>query len=390
MKWKQVAPCLLALAGSVFFFAAVRGRAGEQSHSRAFIALSPRLADSKQLATRTPVPARFSRRVPVIAESLPALKAANLAPRRSVSIPMTFEPNLGQADPRAEFIGRGKGLTVFLTRASIAIQVANLGATQAAAAPRSTSESAKPRVLTLRLAGDSHFNWSGDAMLSGESNYFIGNDRSRWRTGVPHFARAQSATGSRNVSLAVYGNDGGVEYDLRLAPGADPAKLRLMLGGARDVRVDRAGDLKMDVGGRELTMRRPSIYQEVSDTTNKETPRAKHPASTTRSHSSHSRSSGPSRRVRGATRAKKYSPRTSHRPSTRGVKGGSSSKAKRAPKPCTSKSKSRRDVPCSVTPLPPKASKTAARRKRIPGSYVIEADGSVGFRVVLTIRARHS
>src|SRR5579862_7149122 len=41
----------------------------------------------------------------------------------AISIPFAFEPNLGQADSRVAFIGRGRGLIVLLDRREIALQV---------------------------------------------------------------------------------------------------------------------------------------------------------------------------------------------------------------------------------------------------------------------------
>ena len=39
----------------------------------------------------------------------------------SFSLPVTFEPNVGQAGSGAQFIGRGKGLNVLLTEQGIAV-----------------------------------------------------------------------------------------------------------------------------------------------------------------------------------------------------------------------------------------------------------------------------
>ena len=366
MRWKRALACLLALAGSAGVLLAAHETAHEPLHSRFLAAIPPRSADSKpskQAAgqPRPVIPARGS--VAAFHELSPLSVPRNKAARSSgVAIPVTFEPNVGQADARAEFIGRGKGLTVFLTRKEIAIRVAK---------PRA-GERPQEHLLALSLSGGAGFNWRGEEKLRGETNYFIGN-RSAWRTGVPHFARAQSASAERGVSVAIYGSDEGVEYDLRLAPGTDPGKLRLALGGARNLRIDPAGNLVMDVGGDELTMKRPAIYQVVKDST--EVHGTRHSSAT------RTRSYTHSRRVRGATRAKKYSPRTSRRPSTRGVRGGGSRAAKRTAKPCTSKSKSRKDVPCTLTRLPSKKAAAQRTRKAIRGGYVIEADGSVGFRV---------
>ncbi|HXT85674.1 MAG TPA: hypothetical protein VN745_01500, partial [Verrucomicrobiae bacterium] len=45
-----------------------------------------------------------------------------------ISLPMTFEPNVGQVDSRAAFVGHGKGMTVLLMRDGISVRAGNGGA----------------------------------------------------------------------------------------------------------------------------------------------------------------------------------------------------------------------------------------------------------------------
>ncbi|MGA9248154.1 MAG: choice-of-anchor D domain-containing protein [Candidatus Acidiferrales bacterium] len=104
--------------------------------------------------------------------------------------------------------------------------------------------------------------WRGLEKLGGETNYFLGNDPASWRTHVPHFARAEAAESGTGVTLIAYGNDADLEYDLRFAPGSDPASLRLKISGGDGKHIDPAGDLVMAVGGREARMKRPLIYEE--------------------------------------------------------------------------------------------------------------------------------
>ena len=50
-----------------------------------------------------------------------------------------------------------------------------------------------------------------------------------------HFARVEGASDVAGLSMVVYGNPHGVEYDLRLAPGADASKLRLDFLGRSEI-----------------------------------------------------------------------------------------------------------------------------------------------------------
>ena len=58
--------------------------------------------------------------------------------------------------------------------------------------------------------------------LSGKSNYFLGNDLTKWRTDVPHYAKVRYQDVYPGVDLVYYGNQRQLEYDLIVAPGADP------------------------------------------------------------------------------------------------------------------------------------------------------------------------
>ncbi len=117
------------------------------------------------------------------------------------------------------------------------------------------------------------FAWQGANAVGGESNYFLGNNPARWRTHVKHFAAAEAQDVLPGVSIVAYGNTDGVEYDVRVAPGVDANSLRLAIAGSgagaassEKVRLDAAGDLIIVLGGRELRMRKPAIYEEWAAT----------------------------------------------------------------------------------------------------------------------------
>jgi hypothetical protein len=87
-----------------------------------------------------------------------------------------------------------------------------------------------------------------------------------WRTHVPHFALAEAPEIAPGVSLVAYGNDDALEYDLRVAPGADIANLRVEISGADGKRIDATGDLVMTIAGHEARMKKSIIYEERHQT----------------------------------------------------------------------------------------------------------------------------
>jgi hypothetical protein len=167
-------------------------------------------------------------------------------------LPLAFEKNQGQTAPAAEFVARGGRYTVALSQGDAHVTL------------RRGKDSA-PATVDLRLVGGRRSpKGAGRQALPGKVNYLIGNDPSRWRTDVPTFGRVEYADVYRGIDLAYYGNQGRLEYDFIVAPGADPAVIRLAADGARKVQVDAHGDLVLDTENGEVRFRRPVSYQQIA------------------------------------------------------------------------------------------------------------------------------
>jgi hypothetical protein len=104
----------------------------------------------------------------------------------------------------------------------------------------------------------------GQDELVGRSNYLLGNDRAKWRTGVVQFSKVQVPAIYPGVDLVYYGNGEQLEHDYILAANADPDLIRMQFHGA-SARLDaRTGDLVLQrPGSSEDTVRleRPVAYQ---------------------------------------------------------------------------------------------------------------------------------
>src|SRR5262249_23620429 len=127
-----------------------------------------------------------------------------------------------------------------------------------AQAPSSGSES-----IRLRLIGanrDAEMKGTGE--LPGTINYFIGNDPNRWRTNVPAYAAVSCRAVYPGVDLVYYGNQQQLEYDLIVAPGANPETITLGFEGVRSVSIDEAGNLLLNTGVGDIRQHRPFAYQE--------------------------------------------------------------------------------------------------------------------------------
>jgi hypothetical protein len=172
-------------------------------------------------------------------------------------LPLIFEPNQGQADPQVRFLAQGAGYRLFLdsTGATLGMQVA----------PRSTSRSGE-HFVHMKLVGSSpDAVSSGTGILPGKSNYFIGNDPSRWRRGIPQFSGVKYEGVYPGIDLVFYGKQGHLEYDFKVAPGADASQAVMQFDGATRMELS-GGDLILtgaDEGG--LRLHAPQIYQHDGD-----------------------------------------------------------------------------------------------------------------------------
>lgn len=179
-------------------------------------------------------------------------------------LPMRFEANEGQTDPPVKFLSRGSGYTLLLTSEEAVLALRKGGRGEEFASP-SLSEKTQAATLQMRLVGaNPRPKIEGQEQLVGKSNYLIGNDRSKWHTNVPHFARVKYEGVYPGVDLVYYGtSQRQLEYDLLLAPGAATEQIRISFGGVDKMSLDAQGNLMLETNAGEVMQRAPVIYQEV-------------------------------------------------------------------------------------------------------------------------------
>jgi len=187
-----------------------------------------------------------------------ALVAATPAGRTHAALAnlaLSFEPNLGQVDPRVKFFSRGRGYTLILTKDQAILRIER---------PMAKNENA---LVRLRLVGAKlDAEVTGRDELPGKANYFLGNDPKKWRTNVPTYAKVRYHDVYPGVDLEYYGSpsaQGQLEYDFLVAPGADPSAIALQVGAAREprLRIDAGGDLMIPAHRGEIRFHKPLIYQ---------------------------------------------------------------------------------------------------------------------------------
>jgi uncharacterized repeat protein (TIGR01451 family) len=193
-------------------------------------------------------------------------------------LPLIFEPNQGQAnldpdDPRAKFVTRGPGYSLFLgSEGAILSMVSQNQVSKTQSSTRQPKPDASPvrvEALQMKLAGaNPNAHVTGADLLSGKSNYFLGNDPTKWRHDVPQFARVSYENVYPGINLVFYGNQGRLEYDFQVAPGADPAQAELEFNGAQQLELKKGAlVIRLENGrgeGHSVQLEAPRVYQEIA------------------------------------------------------------------------------------------------------------------------------
>jgi hypothetical protein len=202
------------------------------------------------------------------ATSTPARSAAIAAAYRG--LPIYFEANQGQADPHVRFLSRGAGHQLFLTPDEAVLSVRRRPAAEVRGAqgldarPRRPVPASQPVVLRMRLVGANREpRLSGLDEIPATVNYFTGRDPQRWRTGVPAYGKVKYESVYPGIDLVYHGDQGTLEYDFLVSPGADPGRIALAFEGARSLALDRDGDLVLETAAGPLRERVPRAYQQV-------------------------------------------------------------------------------------------------------------------------------
>ena len=110
----------------------------------------------------------------------------------------------------------------------------------------------------------------GEQKLEGHHNYFLGNDESRWRTGVPLYASLRYENLYPGIDLRLREMNGVPEYDLLLQPGADLSRVTVHVEGAQGLSIARDGSLVIETALGPLTQSRPKTWAVGDDGSNRE------------------------------------------------------------------------------------------------------------------------
>src|SRR5258706_4968127 len=181
-------------------------------------------------------------------------------------LPLQFEANRGQTHKDVLFLSRGAVFSLYLTAAEAVLVLTNTNADAKRSTQALPKAKAQPKSVALRmslLGAARKPQVTGLDELPGKANYFIGKDPAKWRTNVPTYAKVQYENVYPGIDLVYYGNQRRLEYDLVVAPGADPKKIVLGFKGANKLEIDAQGELVLHASGGDRRQHKPVIYQNI-------------------------------------------------------------------------------------------------------------------------------
>jgi len=166
-------------------------------------------------------------------------------------MPLSFERNAGQvAEESAAWVGRANSYRVAL------------GATSATIIPAAPGRS--DVVLMEFVNARKAATAQALEPLPGKTNYLIGRDPSRWIQNLATYGRIEYQNVYDGIDVAWYGNQGQLEYDFWVQPGADPSRIRVRFEGTRKLALEESGDVRIETAAGSMKLRLPEVYQEVA------------------------------------------------------------------------------------------------------------------------------
>jgi len=185
-------------------------------------------------------------------------------------LPLYFIENKGQLDSKVRFYVKTSGQTLYFTDEGIVFDLLRVEKE----AGKSTESTEKGIEATGKKTERLVFNLSFENAQNGfliegldrqdaGINYFVGNDRSKWKAGIPTYKGVVYQGVYKGIDLKVFGNGKDIEYEFIVNPGGTPEDRLLTYNGIEGLTTSGEGELLIATAFGELKETRPYIYQEI-------------------------------------------------------------------------------------------------------------------------------
>jgi Beta-propeller repeat len=198
------------------------------------------------------------------------------------ALPLAFEENQGQTDPRVKYTARGNGYHLYLTSTQAIMSLNGRGRTDSevrdmmlhkrfgAAGTKAmllkrkahTQKGTSVASLTMDFVGAHAEGIVGRDRQAGKVNYFLGRDPANWHANIPLFGHVEYQKLYPGIDLAFRGEGKQLEFDYIVHPGADAEKIALGFEGANHLELSSDGNLTIATSAGPVQLHKPVAYQE--------------------------------------------------------------------------------------------------------------------------------
>ncbi|MEO7702082.1 MAG: Ig-like domain-containing protein [Opitutus sp.] len=166
------------------------------------------------------------------------------------NLPIAFEENAGQVDARVRFLSRGAGYQLFLTDASSMLALRADDGRQAAVRMSFAGAHLDSRAVGLEKRATA-------------TNYLVGGDPASWRSNIANFDKVRYPSIYPGIDAEYHASQGKLEYDLIVAPGADPSLVQVSFEGTQGLSLSKEGDLLLETNAGQVSQLKPVAYQVI-------------------------------------------------------------------------------------------------------------------------------
>ncbi len=173
---------------------------------------------------------------------------------QTTKLPIYFTQNDGQVNKEVRFYERGNGHSTFFTKEGVSLSFFRR---------KGTDHQDYTAIKLTPININPTFEIIPEGLQTGRTNYFIGNDPSKWNANILTYSTVVYKEIYPGIDIKFYGKNHEIEYDIIVKPGADPSHVKLSYEGIRDLRQNEGGELEIGVNNGWLIQKKPYIYQEI-------------------------------------------------------------------------------------------------------------------------------
>lgn len=183
---------------------------------------------------------------------------------------LSFTENVGQYDAAVKYRADAGGATLWITNDGIyhhfmRVIDATVPSPESVLQEPSSLEFDQFVIKADLVGANPSLTVIGETLLPHKTNYFIGNDPSAWKTDVANYAQVRYSQVYQGIDLVIRSDSTQVEYDFVVAPGCNPAVIRIAYQNVISVVLNADGDLEIETDFGTLIEKKPVAFQSGAD-----------------------------------------------------------------------------------------------------------------------------